>query len=54
MTHKYAYDKGGNGYYWSATPYGSDNAWYLVFGNSDTSTNNSFRRYGRFVRCVAE
>ena len=46
-------DGGSGGYYWSATPYSSTNAYYLVFNSSRVgSAGNNNRRVGYSVRCI--
>ncbi|MGV4566983.1 hypothetical protein, partial [Ornithobacterium rhinotracheale] len=41
-----------SGWYWSSSPYGSSDAWYLYFVDSDSSTSSSnFRYWGRPLRC---
>ena len=48
------YDAGSYGDYWSSTPNGSSNAYYLYFSSGYVGTDGSYRRYyGRSVRCVA-
>ncbi|MCD8304571.1 MAG: protein kinase [Prevotellaceae bacterium] len=51
------YYAGEYGYYWSATPYGSDtqDAYYLYFSSGDFYRSNGYRRYdGQSVRAVSE
>jgi hypothetical protein len=43
---------GTNGFYWSSTPGGSDNAWGLGFGSSAVGMNYNDRCYGFSVRLV--
>ncbi|MGV4333446.1 hypothetical protein ACQ1P5_11725, partial [Ornithobacterium rhinotracheale] len=41
-----------SGWYCSSSPYGSSDAWYLYFVDSDSSTSSSnFRYWGRPLRC---
>lgn len=40
------------GYYWSSTPYGSDNAWFLYFYSSGVSMGDDDRCNGLSVRLV--
>jgi uncharacterized protein (TIGR02145 family) len=48
------YSVGSYGFYWSGTPNGSEDAYYLYFysGNADTDYNG--RSSGFSVRCVSE
>lgn len=46
------YDKSMNGTYWSSTPHGSNDAWYLVFNSSGANMNYLGRCNGRSVRLV--
>ena len=43
---------GTGGDYWSSTPYGSDNAWYLYFNSSGVDMGSGDRCYGQSVRLV--
>ena len=45
--------RGGRGFYWSSTEYGSA-AWSLAFSNGFADTGNGSRTLGLSVRCVAE
>ncbi len=47
-------DVGSKGYYWSSTPNGSNNAYYLYFDSSGQNMYNDYRSYGLSVRLVAE
>ena len=48
-------DVGGDGYYWSATPFGESNAWYLGFSSRGASMGSRSRRYdGIAVRLVQD
>ena len=44
---------GSYGYYWSSTPDGSSNAYFLSFFSGYIYTLNYYRYYGLSVRCVA-
>ena len=45
---------GSNGYYWSSTPNGSDNAYNLNLNSSNANPSNNNNRYnGYSVRCLA-
>ena len=46
------YGDGSYGYYWSSTPYGSNNAYLLGFYSGYHYTNWDYRYYGRSVRPV--
>ena len=46
------YNVGSVGYYWSSTPNGSSDAYYLAFSSGTVSTDG-YRYRGRSVRCVA-
>ena len=47
------YDMGSSGYYWSSTPYGSENAWRLVFRSYEIQMNEYLGRgIGLSVRLV--
>ena len=47
-------DAGSYGYYWSATPTGSSDAYILYFDSGDIyASNYSSRYFGFSVRCVA-
>ena len=43
---------GSGGRYWSSTPDGSDDAWYLTFGSGAVYVSSGNRCYGRSVRLV--
>lgn len=44
---------GSGGRYWSSTPYGSENAWYLGFGSGGVNVDDDyFRCHGLSVRLV--
>ncbi|MBQ3657696.1 MAG: hypothetical protein II956_12765 [Bacteroidales bacterium] len=43
---------GSNGYYWSSTPNGESNAYYLNFNSGNANVNNNNRNYGQSVRAV--
>ena len=45
---------GSEGVYWSATPNGSENAYYMTFGNMSARTDYDPHNNGFSVRCVAE
>lgn len=45
---------GSNGYYWTATPYSTNNGRNLNFNSSNTNWNNNNRANGFPVRAVAE
>lgn len=45
---------GDDGSYWSATPYGEGNAWYLYFYSDEAYMNYNYRNYGRAVRLVQD
>ena len=45
---------GTNGYSWSATPYGTTDAYYLYFYSTYASTISNYRYYGFPVRCVSD
>lgn len=45
---------GSRGYYWSSTPYGSDNAWYLYFDSGGVGMGNIERCRGQSVRLVQD
>lgn len=42
------------GFYWSSTPYGSNNAWHLDFNSSGVYMGNCYRCDGQFVRLVQD
>lgn len=44
---------GSNGYYWSSTPYGSSDAYFLGFYSGKVYTHDDYRYIGQPVRCVA-
>lgn len=46
------YNVGTNGYYWSATPFDSGNAWFLGFDSSGVYMNDVNRCSGQSVRLV--
>lgn len=46
------YYVGSGAYYWSSTPNGSENAWYLVFNSSGVNMNFYYRCNGQSVRLV--
>ena len=46
------YGVGSIGYYWSSTPDGSDNAWFLNFTSSSVDMNYNYRCSGFSVRLV--
>ena len=48
------YDVQNDGFYWSATPYDSDLAYYLYFRSSYADWYGSYRSYGRAVRLVQD
>ena len=43
---------GSYGYYWSSTPYGSDDAWYLYWRSGEVGMGNDRRCLGLTVRLV--
>ena len=43
---------GSNGYYWSSTPDGSDNAWRLYFNSNEVDMYSSYQCSGISVRLV--
>ena len=43
---------GTSGYFWSSTPYGSEDAWYLYFGSSLVGMLYYYRCSGQSVRLV--
>ncbi|MBR4838447.1 MAG: hypothetical protein IK004_08480 [Bacteroidales bacterium] len=45
---------GSNGYYWSSTPYSSENAWDLDFNSSEVYMDYYSRCYGQSVRLVQD
>jgi uncharacterized protein (TIGR02145 family) len=45
-------NQGTIGYYWSNTPFGRANAWYLRFNSDLANVLNSYRGRGFLVRCV--
>ena len=45
---------GSYGYYWSSTPGGSDDAWYLGFNSGEVGMLNNYRCNGRSVRLVQD
>jgi uncharacterized protein (TIGR02145 family) len=47
-------NRGSNGYYWSSTENGSNNANILYFSSSNASPSANNRRHGFSVRCVSE
>ena len=46
------YDVGSYGVYWSSTPYGSDDAWGLIFSSSGGNMGSNSRCFGPSVRLV--
>lgn len=46
----------GAGYYWSSTPYNSDNAYVFYFDSNSFYTNDSRNdgKFGQSVRCVRD
>lgn len=46
------YYVGSYGFYWSSTPSGSDEAWYLYFSSSSVDMYSDDRCYGQSVRLV--
>jgi len=46
------YNVGSYGYFWSSTPDGSEDAWYLYFDSGGVNMNNNNRCLGRSVRLV--
>lgn len=48
------YNVGSYGYYWSSTPDGSDDAWYLRFGSGSVGMISGSRCYGHSVRLVQD
>ena len=48
------FSRGYNGYYWSSTEDGTDDAWYLVFSSGGANTSYDYRRDGFSLRCLAE
>ena len=48
------YNVGSYGNYWGSSPNGSDNAYYLSFGNDDDGVGSSDRKYGFSVRPVVD
>ena len=57
-SYNYGYfnNEGGNGYWWSASPYGSSDAWYrrLSSGSGSVSRSIGSPRNGFSVRCVRD
>ena len=47
-------DVGSDGLYWSSTPCGSEDAWYLYFNSGGVSMNYNYRCYGLSVRLVQD
>ena len=45
---------GSGGYYWSSTPYGSEDAYYLGFGSGGVGMYKYYRCYGLSVRLVQD
>lgn len=45
---------GSDGFYWSSTPSGSDNAWNLYFRSSKVRMRSLYRCVGRSVRLVQD
>lgn len=48
------YYVGSFGYYWSSTPDGSDDAWYLYFFSDEVDMDSDDRCYGNSVRLVQD
>ena len=48
------YDVGSYGGFWSSTPNGSDNAWYLYFNSGEVDMYDNNRCYGQSVRLVQD
>lgn len=48
------YSVGSRGYYWSSTPRGSDNAWYLGFSSGGVDVLDGGRCYPQSVRLVQD
>lgn len=48
------YNVGGNGFYWSATPYDEDDAYYLDFYSNTAVMGLYFRYSGESVRLVLD
>jgi len=48
------FDVGSGGAYWSSTPYGSDNAWYLDLSSREVGMYNFYRCFGFSVRLVQD
>ena len=47
------YNVGSVGYYWSSTPYSSNNAYILLFSSNTITAVYTGRDLGYSVRCVA-
>ena len=47
------YNVGSVGYYWSTTPYSSNNAYILLFSSNTITADYTGRDLGYSVRCVA-
>ena len=45
---------GSYGFFWSSTPDGSDEAWYLYFNSGDVYLNSLYRCFGRSARLVQD
>lgn len=45
---------GSSGYYWSSTPFDSENAWYLFFYSGRVHVTGDYRCYGFAVRLVQD
>lgn len=46
------HDVGSDGYYWSATPFYSDDAMYLGFDSANVLTGYGWGRYGLSIRLI--
>lgn len=47
-------DQGTSGYYWSSTPFGTNNGHRLYFGISSVSAQINYQSYGFPIRCVRQ
>ena len=56
FSHGFFDDAGGYGYWWTATEYGDDNAYYrgMCYNNDDAYENNDGKDGGYSVRCVKD
>ena len=45
---------GSGGHYWSSTPYGAEDAWFLNFNSGDVNMYRDPRQYGHSVRLVQD